>query len=425
MDKKILTATSLGHALTHISMLVLPAVLVPVSQEYDLSLTRVTGIGTVAYLLFGVGALPAGIVGRLTSAKFLLILYFIGTAISGLLVGIAPTFAAFVIGMGLLGLSSSIYHVAGPTLISHFSGRTGKAFGVHGVAGSAGITLAPLIAGVLASFVSWRAAYLALIVPALVGGALLLLDREIPYAHATGNPHAAEQSGTARRITFVLLLLVMTVNGFVYRAFLTMFPTYISQSIPIGEISPVLSGGVLASIILAFGMVGQYIGGAVADRMDRFRLYAMLLVAAVPLLLLVGLTTQWILLGVAVVFSLFYFPLQPVENSILGTYVPPKLVSSVFGAKFILTFGVGSLGAVFSGYIAESLNTSAVYLLLAPITLVSVVLALFAIHTRRRAALEPAARSNYPDTIEAGAADSPDTTEHPTSPDYTEASTRS
>jgi MFS transporter, FSR family, fosmidomycin resistance protein len=390
MDKKILAATSVGHALCHISMLTLPAVLVPVSQDYGLSLTRVTGIGTIAYLLFGVGALPAGVLAGLTSAKLVLILFFVGTAASAVVVALAPTFTVFVIGMGLLGLASSIYHVAGPTLISHFSGRTGRSYGVHGVAGSAGVTLAPLIAGVLASVLDWRAAYLALLVPALYGAALLVLDREIPYAHAEGNRHAAEQqqqSGNARRITFVLLLLVMTVNGFVYRAFLTMFPTYISQSIPIGEISPVLSGGVLASLILAFGMAGQYAGGVVADRMDRFRLYTILIVISIPLLLLVGMTRQWMLLGVAIVFSVFYFPLQPVENSILGTYVPPRLVSSIFGMKFILTFGVGSAGAVFSGYVAESMGTAAVYMILAPVTLVAVVLALAAMRARARAGL--------------------------------------
>jgi MFS family permease len=389
MDKKILTATSIGHALCHISMLTLPAVLVPVSQDYGLSLTRVTGIGTIAYLLFGVGALPAGVLAGLTSAKLMLILFFAGTAVAALVVAFAPTFAVFVIGLALLGLASSIYHVAGPTLISHFSGKTGRSYGIHGVAGSAGITLAPLIAGVFATILDWRAAYLALLVPALYGAALLVLDREIPYAHAEGNRHAAEQqqSSNSRWMTFVLLLLVMTVNGFVYRAFLTMFPTYISQSIPIGEISPVLSGGVLASLILAFGMAGQYAGGLVADRMDRFRLYTLLIVISIPLLLLVGLTRQWMLLGVAITFSVFYFPLQPVENSILGTYVPPRLVSSVFGIKFILTFGVGSAGAVFSGYVAESMGTAAVYVILAPVTVVAVVLALAAMRARTRAGL--------------------------------------
>lgn len=386
-------------------MLTLPAVLVPVSQEYGLSLTRVTGIGTLAYLLFGVGALPAGIVAGLTSAKLMLIVFFLGTAASALLVALAPTFGAFIAGMALLGLASSIYHVAGPTLISHFAGKTGRSFGMHGVAGSAGVTLAPLVAGVLASLVDWRAAYLALLVPALYGAAVLVLDREIPYAHAEGNRHAAEQSGNGRRLTFVLLLLVMTVNGFVYRAFLTMFPTYISQSIPIGRISPVLSGGVLASLILAFGMVGQYAGGVVADRMDRFRLYTILIVISIPLLLLVGMSRQWILLAVAVVFSVFYFPLQPVENSILGTYVPPRLVSSIFGMKFVLTFGVGSVGAVFSGYIAESLGTASVYTILAPVTLVSVALALAAMRTRSRAGLT--ARDAAAETAVAGDSGTP------------------
>lgn len=389
MDKKILTATTVGHSLCHISMLVLPAVLVPVSQEYGLSLTRVTGIGTIAYLLFGVGSLPAGIIAGVTSAKFMLILYFAGTAVSSLLVGLAPSFGAFIAGMALLGLSASIYHVTGPTLISHFSGRTGKSFGIHGVAGSAGITLAPLIAGVLATVIGWRAAYLFLVLPAAFGMFLLLFDSDIPYAHAEGNRHETEQSGTARWATFILLMLVMTVNGFVYRAFLTMFPTYVSQSIPIGRISPVLSGGVLASVILAFGMVGQYGGGLVADRVDRFKLYATLLAIAVPLLLLVGLTRQWWLLFVAILFSTFYFPLQPVENSILGTYVPPRLVSSIFGIKFILTFGVGSVGAVFSGYVAENYATSTVYLILGPVTILSVVLALFALRARNRGGVTP------------------------------------
>lgn len=389
MDKKILTATTTGHALCHISMLVLPAVLVPVSQEYGLSLTKVTGIGTIAYLLFGLGSLPAGIIAGLTSAKFMLILFFLGTAGAALLVGIAPSFPAFVVGMALLGLASSIYHVTGPTLISHFAGKTGRSFGVHGAAGSAGITLAPLVAGVLASVIDWRAAYLVLIVPAVLGAALLLFDREIPYAHAQGNRHADAQQGNARWLPFVLLMLVMAVNGFVYRAFLTMFPTYLSQSVPIGEISPVLSGGVLASIILAFGMIGQYVGGEVADKVERFRLYTLLLVVAVPLLLLVGLTTQWLLLLFAMMFSIFYFPLQPVENSILGTYVPPRLVSSIFGIKFVLTFGVGSLGAVFSGYIAETVSTATVYLILAPLTALSVLLMLGAIRARKASLAHP------------------------------------
>lgn len=383
VEKRIVGITSLGHALCHVSMLVLPAVLAPIAGEYGLRLTEVTAVGTLAYLLFGLGALPSGVISGLTSAKLMLIVFFLGTAAASAVIVFAPNFPVFLVGMALLGLAASIYHVAGPTLISHYSGKTGKSFGVHGVAGSAGITLAPLIAGVMASWIGWRAAYALLVVPALIGGIALIVDTRIPYTKPEKQAQTREDTGAARVLTFVLLMLVMGINGFVYRAFLTMFPTYISQSIPIARISPVLSGGALSSLILAFGMIGQYGSGIIADRSDRFRMYATILLLSAPLLVLIGVTQMWALLGIAVVFSLIYFAMQPVENSILGTYVPPQLVSSVFGMKFVMTFGIGSLGSVFSGYVSEQWGIGTLYAILGPVTLVAAVVSIVAMRTRR------------------------------------------
>lgn len=383
VEKSIIAVTSFGHALCHISMLVLPAVLVPIASEYGLRVTEVTAIGTLAYLLFGIGAFPSGIISALTSAKLMLIVFFLGTAIASAMIVFAPSFPLFVVGMALLGLFASIYHVAGPTLISYHSGKTGKSFGVHGVAGSAGITLAPLIAGALATWIGWRAAYAVLVVPALVGGIALLIDVRIPYRKPEVRKDTREDTGDARILTFVFLMLVMAVNGFVYRAFLTMFPTYIAQSVSFAHVSPILSGGALSSAILAFGMIGQYGSGIIADRTDRFRMYTTILLVSVPLLILIGSTGRWTLVAVAIVFSLVYFAMQPVENSILGTYVPPRLVSSVFGMKFVMTFGIGSLGSVFSGYVTEGYGTGTLYVALGPITLIAALLSFIAMRSRR------------------------------------------
>ncbi len=383
MERRIVGITSLGHALCHISMLVLPAVLAPIAAEYDLGLTEITAIGTLAYLLFGLGALPSGIITGVSSAKMMLIVYFFGTAVAAAIVAFATNFVAFVIGMSLLGLFASIYHVAGPTLISYHSSKTGKAFGVHGVSGSGGITLAPLLAGVIATWVGWRAAYGVLIIPGLIGGISLLFDREIPYEKPDVQAHLREDTGDARVLTFVLLMGATALNGFVYRSFLTMFPTYLSQAISIGRVSPLLSGGALASVVLAFGMIGQYGSGVIADKTDRFRLYYLILLVISPLLVLIGIAGQWLLLAVAIVFSLLYFAIQPVENSILGTYVPPRLVSSVFGMKFVMTFGIGSLGSVFSGYVTEAWSVSTLYVILGPIGLIASATAFIAMRSRR------------------------------------------
>ena len=176
----------------------------------------------------------------------------------------------------------------------------------------------------------------------------------------------------------------MALTGFIYRAFLTMLPTYLAESISISNISPVLSGGVLSSVILAFGMIGQYTGGRLADSLDRFKLYATILIVVAPLLVIIGVASGWMVVVAAVVFSVIYFASLPVENSILGSFVPPRLVSSMFGVKYIVTFGLGSLGSVYSGYVTETWGASALYASLGPIIALGSVTVFVAMRLRGR-----------------------------------------
>ena len=370
--------------LCHISMLTLPAVLGPVSEEFGLSLTEITAVGTAAYLLFGLGSLPAGFLAGVSSAKLTLTLFFLGTGASALLIALAPSFPVFVAGMVLLGISASMYHVSGPTLISHFSKRAGRSFGVLGVAGSAGITLAPLVAAVMANWIGWRSAYAVLLIPAVAGSVLLLVDRQIPSVREPVGRKQREEVNRGRILIFALLMIVGALTGFIYRAFLTMLPTYLAESISISNISPVLSGGVLSSVILAFGMIGQYTGGRLADSLDRFKLYATILIVVAPLLVIIGVASGWMVVVAAVVFSVIYFASLPVENSILGSFVPPRLVSSMFGVKYIVTFGLGSLGSVYSGYVTETWGASALYASLGPIIALGSVTVFVAMRLRGR-----------------------------------------
>ncbi len=391
LNNTIIAITSLGHALCHVAMLVLPVVLAPIGREYGLSLTEVTAVGTAAYLLYGFGAVPAGILTRFLGSRTMLLAYFTGIGTGALLVALAPSFAWFVAGMVLLGLAASIYHVAGPTLISHRSQKTGRAFGIHGIAGSAGITMAPLVAGLLAGWLGWRAAYLVLALPAVVGVALALamarVDGNGPPNDASGEIAGNRTDTTAKRrlLVFVLLLFVLAINGLVYRATLTIFPMHLSDRISLAALPDVVTGGVLASAVLAFGMVGMYAVGSAADRVDRFRLYALLFAVVAPLLVIIGVAQGVLLLAASVSFSLFYFPCQPVENSILGTYVPPHLVSSIFALKFVITFGLGSLGSVGAGYVVERMGTTPLFVMLGGATVVSFAVA-FAASVIRRAA---------------------------------------
>jgi len=353
-EKRVLGITILGHALCHVYVLILAGALKPIADNLQLSLTTITGIGTVSYFLFGLGAFPAGLLATRTNAKLTLKLFFILSAMAAVITGFAQSAFSFAIGLGLLGLVGSLYHVSGLTLISQTIQQKGRAMGIHGVAGSAGIMITPLLTGVVLTLFNWRAVYLVMAVPGLIGFLLLMLDRTIPNAHVlTNSANSTKKPSRTTWAIFAVVVTVMGLSGFVYRGFMTMLPTYVGEKVTLGTMSGVLTGGIVSTVILSIGLIGQYLGGYFSDRIHLIRLYWLALAASLPFMLLMGLTANFLLIASALLFSLFHFSVQPIENHLISVLMPPQLVSSGYGIKFLFTFGVGSFAAGFAGYIAD------------------------------------------------------------------------
>ena len=60
-DRSILTVTCYGHFLSHFNMLVFPAILLPLSAYLSLGMAATLDLAFWMYLLFGLTALPWGI----------------------------------------------------------------------------------------------------------------------------------------------------------------------------------------------------------------------------------------------------------------------------------------------------------------------------------------------------------------------------
>lgn len=209
-------------------------------------------------------------------------------------------------------------------------------------------------------------------VPGLIAFLFLTFDRTIPKAHVV---YSSEKQGSSAYDFPVILLgfavLIMGVNGLIYRGFMTMLPTYISQRVALHGISAVVTGGLVSTLILSVGMIGQYVGGHLSDRYSMIRLYLISVAATLPFMLLIGLTSNLPLILCALAFALFHFPQQPVENHLIAHLMPPRLVSWGYGIKFTLTFGVGSLAAGLSGWVTDHYGISKVFLFLAGLIFIS------------------------------------------------------
>ena len=132
----ILAVTAFSHLAVHAQMMVFPTLLLLFHREFGLGMDTLGIMATVGAFMFGLGAIPAGFLEGKLGGKTLLLIYQVGSAIGGLLIVLANGPVQMTIGLGILGLSSSIYHPAGLTILSRQLIRLSRGLAIHGIAGS-------------------------------------------------------------------------------------------------------------------------------------------------------------------------------------------------------------------------------------------------------------------------------------------------
>src|SRR5262249_45530546 len=121
-----------------------------------------------AFVMFGLGSLPAGRLGDLWGRRVMMVIFFLGIGAAALLVAFATGPWSLAVALTVLGIFASIYHPVGIPMLVQGARNPGFTIGVNGLAGNLGIAIAALLTGFLVKHVGWRAAF-------VVPGALSLL----------------------------------------------------------------------------------------------------------------------------------------------------------------------------------------------------------------------------------------------------------
>ena len=152
---------------------------------------------------------------------------------------------------------------------------------------------------------------------------------------------------------------------------------------PIANSSWAAGSGTMTTAILLLGVVGQYPGGNLADRVNMEKLYTLIFFITCPLLFLLGRLTDLPLVLVTAVFALFYFMNQPVGNAMLPRYASPGAHGTIFGLFFFAGFGMGSVMSGIAGWVGEEFGLSAIFFVLGATLFSSAFIGLFLIHYTR------------------------------------------
>ena len=335
-----------GHVLTHLLMLLYPTVVLALERRFALGYGELMLLSLPGTVLYGAGALPAGILGDRWSAERMMVLFYLGSGIAAIGTGLASGPLGIAVGLGFIGLFGSIYHPVGIAWLVRNAENRGRVLGWNGIFGSIGIGIAPATAGFLTEYVDWRAAFMVPGAVALViGAALALLVRNgaVVAARTDLRPQPEPARGAVMR-AFLALSVTMLAAGVIYQAMTVALPKLFELRLTGLSDGGTLGPGGFASLVFAEGMVMPLVGGWLADRFSLKWVYVGSWALAAPALLAtMQLAELPLFASTMVVFSLMSM-VAPTENALLVRYTPGRWRATAFGAKFVLSLGVSSLG---------------------------------------------------------------------------------
>ena len=178
--------------------------------------------------MFGLGSIPAGFLENKFGGRNLLVVFQIGASISGLIIIFANDLTIMALGMMLLGLSASIYHPAGLTIISRRVLQTSKAMGYHGIAGSLGLAAGPLLAAWFASIIDWRFAYFTMIVFWVILSVVTVFL--IPAEHISIDVKGKITPKRSILRPLVTYYFITSLIGLAFTGFITYMPIFFSNN---------------------------------------------------------------------------------------------------------------------------------------------------------------------------------------------------
>ena len=394
-DRSILSITMLGHGMVHAYELAIPIFIIIWMDELQISAAVIGIVVAIGYALYGIGAVPSGVATDAYGSKRLLIVCLLGMGGSFLLLGLAGGLVGISVALLFWGAAASIYHPAGLRLISTGISRRGTGFAYHGIAGNLGIAVGPLIAVLLLIALEWRVVAIVMALPALAAAgytAYVSVDEtaEIPERDGGSIEDGSLRSvGELLRETrllfvggFILVFPIVILEGFFYRGVLTFLPNVLASypsleavTIADREVDParyVYVG------LLFVGMGGQYVGGKLSDRMppERAVIGAFAALAVLSALFVPAATVGLIpLLVVSALLGFVLFGEQPLLQAMVADYSSSDVRGLSYGYMFLGVFGVGALGAAFSGALLAYTTQQIMFLLLAVVPTIAAVLA--------------------------------------------------
>jgi MFS family permease len=355
---KILFIIGLCHLLNDAIQAVVPAMFPILEKSMGLSFTQ---LGIIAFSLNMVSSVMQPLVGFVTDKKPMPYALPIGltfTLVGILGLGFASNFAWIVLAVVLIGLGSAVFHPEGSRVAYMAAGnRRGLAQSIYQVGGNTGQALAPLITALIlvplgqigASWFTIVAA-LAVILLIYIAGWYNQRLNQSPKTAKGKRTSTDQKVGLSKEVknTIVFILLLIFARTW-YTSGMTNFYTFYA----IKEYGLTIKQSQLFLFaFLVSGAIGTFFGGPLSDRFGKKQIISFSMLATVPFSFLIPYVTPTI----AFIFLIFTGFILMTSFSVTVVYAQelvPGKIGTMSGLTVGLAFGMGAIGSVGLGYLAD------------------------------------------------------------------------
>ncbi len=358
---------NLAHALDHMFLLIFATAVASVAADFGFAQWEdLMPYSAGAFLMFGLGSVPAGRLGDLWGRRSMMLVFFFGIGISALVCALAQNAWQMAIALSVLGLFSAIYHPVGIPMLLQHAEKPGLTIGINGLAGNMGIAFAAILTGFMVKYVGWRAAFVFPGLLSLALGYLFLrlapIETESPARRTTRAKVGLAKPQMARMFTVMTfaaitssLLFNFTTNG----------NGQLMRERFEGIVDDPAQLGMMLAAVYAIASFSQVIVGRLIDRFAIKRMYLFIVLLQVPMFLLASHAQGWLLFWLQIGFMITVFGAIPFTDAMVVRYVDDAYRSRVAGVRLAVSFGVASLAVYSLGPAVKSVGFDSLLLAMA------------------------------------------------------------
>jgi len=364
---KLLSVLTLGHFFIHWFQQFYPVALPSIKAGLGLNDVQVGALNSARQFIMGALDLPLGMLAdsavRYRGLILASALVFMGSAY--LLMGAAPVFFWALVGSGLVGLGTSLWHPAATASLSNkFPERRATAIAIHGMGATIGDTLTPIGVGFLLVTFPWQIVLEMQIVPALLLGLLVLRGLVGLFADSGSHSSRAAQVREIVELAKNPLFLWVSVNmGLLQMGRLivqTFLPIYLQEHL---GYSPFVLGFYIA-LQHAMGTISQPILGFLSDRFGRKAVLVPSFITLGLLFVLIAVAAPGIQLALVIgAVGIFFYTLLNIVIATVMDVAGAKIQASSYGLTSLLTHMVVFPTPMVAGFLVGKYGIGSAFLL--------------------------------------------------------------